>query len=279
LSHADSKAVPAFSESRSFGSWLRTPWDYLAMAIGLSYWGIFGTLFTIIGGVLYLMLPPKLGQNLGRKAIHQIFRWFVFYLRASDLVRSDLRALAPLKNLHHPIIVAPNHTSLWDVVFIIARLPQGVCVIKESILRNFVLGGAARLARYIPNGATTRMIRDAADSLSENGHLLIFPEGTRTAPDARWINPLKGGCALIACRAKTPVYPLFIRSNTRFLQKGWPLWKRPIFPIHLQIDLGEPVFPSENESPQQFTLRLQSIYEQELAKPHPLRRQMIPTSE
>ncbi len=243
------------------------------MALGLAYWGVFGGLLTLVGGPLHLLLPKRAGQKLGRFLLHQLFRQFVVYLRLSDLVRADLTALDALGKLDHPFIAAPNHTSLWDVVFIIARLPAAVCVMKKPILHNPVLGGGARLAGYLANDGMTRMIRAAGSSLRGGGQLLLFPEGTRTRPEARWINPLKGGCAIIATRAQVPVYPIFIRSNTRFLQKGWPLWRRPVFPITLRIDLGAPLHPQPGESSQQFTVRLAAAYEQELAKPDPLRRQ------
>ncbi len=249
------------------------------MALGLSYWGVFGTLLTLIGGPLHLILPRRVGEKIGRTLLHQLFRKFVVFLRLSDLVRSDLTALDSLKNIRHPFIAAPNHTSLWDAVFIIARLPQAICVMKKAILQNLVLGGGARLAGYIANDGMTRMIRQASESVSRGGQLLLFPEGTRTHPDARWINPLKGGCAIIAIQAQVPVYPIFIRSNTRFLQKGWPLWRRPVFPIQLRIDIGEPLIPEPGESSQAFTRRLAAVYEHELSKPDPLRRQVDPVSE
>ncbi len=244
------------------------------MALGLSYWGVFGGLLTLIGGPLHLMLPKRTGEKLGRYLLHQLFKKFVVYLRLSDLVHADLSALDPLGKIKHPFIAAPNHTSLWDVVFIIARLPQAICVMKKVILMNPLLGGGARLAGYIANDGMTRMIRNASESLSHSGQLLLFPEGTRTRADARWINPIKGGCAIIAIHAQVPVYPIFIRSNTRFLQKGWPLWRRPVFPIQIRFDLGEPLIPQPGETSQAFTERLAAVYEQELSKPHPLRRQI-----
>ncbi len=262
------------AEAMTLRWWLRAPWDYVMMALGLLYWGVFGGLLTLIGGPLHLLLPKRAGERLGRFFLHQLFRKFVVYLRLSDLVRADLTALDALGDLKHSFIAAPNHTSLWDVVFIIARLPSAVCVIKKPILINPLLGGGARLAGYIANDGTTRMIRDASRSLADGGQLLLFPEGTRTRPDARWINPLKGGCAIIAAHAKVPVYPIFIRSDTRFLQKGWPLWRRPVFPIHMRFDLGEPLIPQPGESSQAFTARLAKVYELELSKPDPLRRQI-----
>lgn len=242
------------------------------MAAGLLYWGIFGGLLTLVAGPLHLLLPKRAGEKLGRMLLHELFRKFVILMRAGDLVHADLTALDQLKDIPHPFIAAPNHTSLWDAVFIIARLPSAVCVMKTQILANPVLGGGARLAGYIANGRTTRMLRDASNALSQGGQLLLFPEGTRTRPESRWINPLKGGCAIIAARAGVPVYPIFIRSNTRFLQKGWPLWKRPVFPIQLRVDLGEPIFPAAGESSQAFTARLEEVFQRELAQPDPLRR-------
>ena len=256
--------------------WLRAPWDYVMMALGLLYWGVFGGLLTLIGGPLHVLLPRRTGEKLGRFLLHQLFRKFVVYLRLSDLVRADLTALDKLDGIKHAFIAAPNHTSLWDVVFIIARLPFAVCIMKKQILQNIVLGGGARLAGYIANDSISLMIRNASKSLGEGGQLLLFPEGTRTKPDACWINPIKGGCAIIAMHSQVPVYPIFIRSNTRFLQKGWPLWRRPVFPIRMRFDLGEPLIPEPGESPQSFTARLAKVYEQELSKPDPLRRMIDP---
>ena len=68
--------------------------------------------------------------------------------------------------------------------------------------------------------------------------------------------------------------PVFVRSNTRFLEKGWPLWKRPDFPLKLSFELGEAVTPKENESAQAFTDRLREIYITNLSRPHKLRRQI-----
>jgi 1-acyl-sn-glycerol-3-phosphate acyltransferase len=246
------------------------------MATGLAYWGVFGTLLTLVGGPLHLLLPRRTGQRWGRFLLHHLFRCFVVLLRFMGLVKADTAPLDRLGKSGGSFIVAPNHIALWDVVFIIARLPGAVCVMKESILRNPILGGGARLAGYIANDGNIRMIRSAAKSLEEGGQLLLFPEGTRTLPDARWINPLKGGCAIIALRAKVPVHPVIIRSNTRFVEKGWPLWRRPVFPIHIQIETAPPLIPLSGESSQDFTRRLEAVFERELAKPHPLRRRHQP---
>jgi 1-acyl-sn-glycerol-3-phosphate acyltransferase len=244
------------------------------MAFGLFYWLVFGGLLTLVGGPLHFLLPERTGRRLGRWFLHQLFRKFVVLLRWSDLVRADLTALDRLGETSHPFVAAPNHTSLWDAVFVIARLPSAVCVMKKEILANPLLSGGARLAGYLANDSMTRLIRSAVKSLAGGGQLLLFPEGTRTRPGERFINPLKGGCAIIAIRAGVPIIPIFIRSDSRFLQKGWPLWRRPDFPIHMRLELGAPVTAAPGETAQELTARLAAIYERELSKPDPLRRQI-----
>ncbi|MCP5533779.1 MAG: 1-acyl-sn-glycerol-3-phosphate acyltransferase [Akkermansiaceae bacterium] len=261
-------------EAPGLRAWLKSPADWLVMILGTLYWGVFGSLLTVLG----LMLRPFSGQiacqRLGRFLLHVLFRVFARFLRIMRVLELDAGALSKLSRTGGPMILAPNHAALWDAVFIISRVPGVVCVMKKSILRNPFLGGGARLAGFIANDGMTRTIRAATKSLHSGSRLLFFPEGTRTTPDARWINPLKGGCALIAMRSGVPVHPIFIRSSSRFLQKGWPLWRRPVFPIHIRIDVGEPLVPEPGESAHSFTLRLQAIFEQELSRPHELRRQI-----
>jgi 1-acyl-sn-glycerol-3-phosphate acyltransferase len=264
-----SRSIPAITRACCW--W---PLETLAMAGGFLYWGTFGLLFTLVSLPLRIMLPRRRAEILGRTLLHHAFRLFVGYLRVTRLVKVDLDSLKPLKSRNEPLIIAPNHTSLWDAVFVIACLPQPICIMKDSILRNPFLGGGARLAGYIPNGKSSRLVRQAAEALDRGGQLLLFPEGTRTRRDRRWINPLRGGCALIARRAEVAVLPVFVRSNTRFLEKDWPLWKRPQFPLQLSFELGEPMHPEKGESAKDFTNRLEQVYTTNLSRPHKLRRQV-----
>jgi len=265
-----SPAIAAATPKR----WWREVWDVIAALGGLAYWGVVGLFITAISIPLIILLPCPVAKKLGRGMLHRAFRVFVRYLRATDLVHADLKSLDALKDQKEPVIIAPNHTSLWDAVFVISKLPQPICIMKEAILKNPFLGGGARLAGYIPNGSSAGMVKSAADALQNGGQLLLFPEGTRTKRDARWINPMRGGCALIARKAGVPVRPVFIRSNTRFLEKGWPLWKKPELPIRLSFELGEPVIPQEGESAHDFTKRLEELFERNLSRAHKLRRQV-----
>ena len=274
MAHSDPASLTLDrDEAPGLRAWLKSPGDWLVMSLGTFYWGFFGTLLTALDLLLKVIPAKRWKGRLGRLLLHVLFRVFARFLRMAGVLELDASALSKVARMPGPLILAPNHAALWDAVFIVARVPGVVCVMKKQILSNPFLGGGARLAGYIANDGMTRTIRAAADSLRDGGKLLFFPEGTRTAPDARWINPLKGGCALIAARSGAPVYPVFIRSSSRFLQKGWPLWRRPVFPIRIELDVGAPMMPAPGESAHAFTRRLQETSEQGLARPHPLRRQ------
>jgi 1-acyl-sn-glycerol-3-phosphate acyltransferase len=269
---AEPTILPRIEADPGLRAWLRTPESALGLAFGILYWIVGGLLTSLLGWILRYLLPRKWGMAVGRTMIQWAFRIFVAYLERTKLVHVDLSSIEPLRSARGPLILAPNHASLWDAVFLLTILPRPVCIMKKQILYNPLLGGSANLAGHIPGSNGAKMIHAAVNSLHDGNQLLLFPEGTRTRPESRWINPLKGGIALIAGHANLPVYPVFIRNDSRYLEKGWPPWKRPDFPIHISFELGKPIHRSPDEPTHAFLARLQSICEKELSRPHPLRR-------
>jgi 1-acyl-sn-glycerol-3-phosphate acyltransferase len=163
------------------------------------------------------------------------FRGYLAAMEAVGLFNCDLRALDALRN-EGAMIIAPNHHSLLDAVLVISRLPRVVCITKASLWDNWFLGGGIRLASYIRNDAPVNLIKLALIELRADRQLLIFPEGTRTVVPP--INPFKGGFALMAQKAGVPVQTVFIESSSRYLTKGWSLFRRPDFPLNYRARLG-----------------------------------------
>ena len=188
-----------------------------------------------VAAVLFRLLPSRLGRPLGQLAVTVGFRSFVAMMRLSRIIACDLRALDSLRD-QPAVIIAPNHPSLLDAVFILSRLPQVGCPIKAELWDNVFLGGGARLAGFIRNDTPTTFIREAERQLRAGRHVLIFPEGTRTA--GHTIGEFKSGFAFIAKRVGAPIQTVIIESNSRFLGKGWPLFRRPAFPLVYHVRLG-----------------------------------------
>jgi 1-acyl-sn-glycerol-3-phosphate acyltransferase len=216
-------------------TWLRFSYECLVLYGGLLLFGLLALTWSLAAAVLYPLLPRRFGSRLGQFTIMALFRGFLGALQASGIFKFDLSALDALRD-EGALIIAPNHPSLLDVVLVVSRLPQVVCVMKEEICDNLLLGGGARFAGYLRGDLPFTMIRSAAAALRAGNQLLVFPEGTRTRQKAGYC--FKGGFALIAKTAGVPVQTVFIETTSLFLSKGWPLFRKPVFPLVYRARLG-----------------------------------------
>ena len=105
-------------------------------------------------------------------------------------------------------------------------------------------------------------MRIAAEDVAGGSHLLLFPEGTRTVHDP--INPLKGSIALIAHHAQVPVQTVLIETDSKYLSKGWPLFRKPPLPIHYRVRLGRRFEPSQHTH--EFMTELEKYFAHELVQ-------------
>ena len=218
-------------------------YDYLVLYLGLIWLGIVCLTWTPIALLVYPILPMRWGRALGRYVIMAGFRLYLGSLSFSRRCSFDLSALDALRN-EPSLIIAPNHPGMLDAVMVISRLPNVACVLKANLMNNLFLGAGARLARYIRNDPVRRMVHIAAQDVAEGSHLLLFPEGTRTVVDP--VNPLKGSVALIAHHAGVPIQTVLIETDSKYLSKGWSLFRKPPMPIHYRVRLGRRFDPPKH---------------------------------
>ena len=244
--------------------WLSLPYECLVYYGGLLLFAAMCLTWSLLAAPLGLLLPRRTGVKLGRLGIMFGFRTYLHLLELSGIVECDLSALDGLDR-ERPLIIAANHPSLVDVVLIVSRLPNAVCIIKANLWNQLIFGGSARLAGYIRNISQARLIVDATQELRAGSHLLVFPEGTRTIGNA--VQPFKGGFALIAKRAQAPVQMVLIEINQPFLCKGCSLLEKPRFPLVFQVRLGERFPPPGEVRP--YISRLEQYCRDELAGNEP----------
>lgn len=231
-----------------------------AMLTSLTLLGLICLSWTVFALPLLWLLPERSGTRCGRWGILAGFRLYVWSLRLMHVYRLDLRVLRQLRG-GPAVVLAPNHPSLIDALFIIAHDPNVACVMKSSLMNNLFLGAGARLARYIANDPPRHMIARAVAELGRGAVVLLFPEGTRTrqAP----VNALQASVAIIAKQAGVPVQTLIIEQDTAYLSKGWSLFKLPSLPITYRMRLGLRFDPPDDV--RVFTLELESYFRTELA--------------
>ena len=201
----------------------------------LALFGVMCLAWSLPAAAFGKLIPPARRPRTGQFAIMAGFRAYLWVMRSTGLAVFELRALDALAEAG-PVVIVSNHLSLLDAVLVISRLPRIVCITKASLWDNWFLGGGIRLAAYIRNDAPLPLIKAAGRALRSNQQLLIFPEGTRSASGE--LAPFKAGFALMAKAGHAPVQTVFLETNSRFLGKGWGLFRQPQFPLIYRARLG-----------------------------------------
>jgi 1-acyl-sn-glycerol-3-phosphate acyltransferase len=232
---------------------LRAAW--LAFAYYFS-WVLFGLggLVLNIACVPLLLAPNR--QRFGpliRRTIRGLFSVWLFWMRASGVVRVTWKGFD--QPLPTGTVYVANHPSLIDAPFLLARLPDALCIFKPALLRNPVIAPSAIMSGYVSGDQGVDLIREVAQHITKGQSLLIFPEGTRTAPD-EILHALKPGFALIAERAHAPVQLIRVDAGPCLARKGHPWWRLPPLPGRVEFTLDDLIPAAEIDSPAAFSARV-----------------------
>ena len=238
---------------------LRAGYGYLVIYSGLLVFALMCFVWSSVALLLCHLLPRERGRVFGRWVISYGFRCYLGFLMLTGAFRFDLRALDALRDAG-PLVIAPNHPSLLDVVMVVSRLPDVTCVMKTELIDNPIYGAAARLAGYIRNDGFFGAATEAIQNLKSGSQLLLFPEGTRTTREP--VNRLKGGAALASKRSGAPIQTVLIETHSPFLTKGWPLYRIPPIPVSYRVRLGRRFLPKDN--PKETLAELEAYYASEL---------------
>ena len=234
--------------------------EYCTLVMGFAILGIGCVLVSAVAFPLTLVVRARAGAWLGRRLESYGFRAYLFGLVVLGIARFDIKALDALRNAG-PLIIAANHPGLLDALMVISRLPNVVCVLKASLLRNVLWGAGSRLARYIPNDWFIGSVNLAVEELHNGSQLLLFPEGTRT--ESGPLNEFRPGAAYVSYRSGVPIQTIFIEQDSNFLGKSYPFLKRLDMPMRFRIRLGQRFDPPSD--PRAFTTALRDYFLEELS--------------
>jgi 1-acyl-sn-glycerol-3-phosphate acyltransferase len=220
---------------------VKRAYDYLATYTLLAILAVIILTWTVPAVILFSPLPRRRRRAVTRYTMMLSFRFFSWALSAAGAYQLDLEAIDTLRG-GPPVILAPNHPTLIDAILFLTRHPDLACILKPALMNNFFLGAGARLAGFIRSEPSRHMIREAVAELERGGVVLLFPEGTRTtrAP----LNQITGSAGVIAHRARVPIQVAIIETDSRYLGKGWPMFRVPRLPIRYRVHLGRRLEPA-----------------------------------
>ena len=172
--------------------------------------------------------------------------------------RAFFRAFSRLKveGLGHlpqqgPFILAPNHESYLDNLFVACLLPsplqKDLAVLgAQEFLDRPLTRPFAKLSHIIPidrKNVSTSVLQTGAAVLKLGRILLIHPEGTRS-PDGKFL-PLKSGVGILSCFAKCPIVPVYIEGAHEF----WPKHSKwPQSRSRISVEFGPPIDPRRHST-------------------------------
>ena len=126
-------------------------------------------------------------------------------------------------------IVASKHQSVWETLIVNVVLEDPAIIVKRELYAIPGFGWELRAAGMIAidrrggAGALREMVRDARDAAAQGRPVVMFPEGTRTAPGAS--APFHPGIAALYATLGVPVVPAAVNSGLFWPRRGFV--KRP----------------------------------------------------
>ena len=170
--------------------------------------------------------------------------WLVFHIgfRVHTVGRENLRKVQT-----KGCIIAPNHVSAIDPVFIVISRFWGrrmlVFAKKELFEINVLLTWFFRCCGALCVRGTKEeleIIDRTVEACRAGETLLIFPEGTRNKTPDTFL-PFHEGSFKIAEKANVPIIPMTIVNSAAVFEDHFPKIKKAT----VVIEYGKPIYPKE----------------------------------
>ncbi|MBV9586163.1 MAG: 1-acyl-sn-glycerol-3-phosphate acyltransferase [Alphaproteobacteria bacterium] len=209
-------------------SWLR------ALVFNIAFFGV-----TALMGVValpVLLLPRPAVMRFGRFWARSVLA----LLRIIVGLDGEIRGLANLPR--GACVIAMKHQSAWDTLILPVVLGDPAVVIKRELLWVPFYGWYASRAGSIPidrrggAGALRRMLAAARAAADAGRPIVIFPEGTRTAPGQRL--SYQPGVAALYQALGLPLVPAAVNSGLYWGRRSFV--KRP---GRIALSFLEPIPP------------------------------------
>lgn len=126
-------------------------------------------------------------------------------------------------------IYAIKHQSAWDTLILMRLFRDPAIVMKSELSWLPFVGwyllrlGMIPVDRGAGAGALRRMVRKARARIAEGRDIVVFPEGTRTAPGQS--RPYRPGIAALYAALDRPVVPVALNSGLYWARRAFT--KRP----------------------------------------------------
>lgn len=185
----------------------------------------------------------------------------------SSLLKTIIGVTYRIKGREHlpktPVLLAIKHQSTWETLALNHILDRPVFILKKELLWIFPFGaylqaaGMIALDRRGTSQTIKNMIKQAKDRVFHGRSIIIFPEGSRSAPGTQ--NPYKKGIYMLYKHLNIPIVPVALNSGV--------VWPRRTFqknPGTIDVVFLPPIPPGKEE--QEVMNTLEHVIESESRK-------------
>ena len=171
--------------------------------------------------------------------------FFVFAYYVVGLVTRILHptTVEGMENLpEHGALLCPNHSSNWDPLLVVLKLPVNYRVhimAKQELFRFKPLGWALRHVGAFPvsrGDNDIHAVKTAIQAIKGGDNLLIFPEGTviRNGIGCKDGLPAhaKAGVAVIGVRTGATMIPVFVDGEKKLFHRTRIIFGKPYIPVY-----------------------------------------------
>jgi 1-acyl-sn-glycerol-3-phosphate acyltransferase len=187
----------------------------------------------------WMILSPK-----GAKAAcHMYCRWVFWSLPLITGLRIEVRGTPPTGE----VMIAAKHQSFLDIMMIYHAVPNGRFIMKRELMYAPIFGQYALRIGSVPvdrgkrGAAIKKMLEDVRSGRQEGGQLIIYPQGTRTAPGAR--HPYKVGTGALYDQMAQPCVPVATNVGVFWPRHG--ITRKPGLAV---VEFLDPIAPGLEKS-------------------------------
>ncbi|WP_456407855.1 lysophospholipid acyltransferase family protein [Thiolapillus sp.] len=231
---------------------LRSSLYFVAMVLSI---GVFGLAIVTIGMLLPLSARDRIAAAWGSTNL-----WLM------KLICGLEYRIHGEENLpQHASIVMCKHQSTWETISLKAIIrPQQSWILKQELMRLPVFGWALAAIPNIPidrsagRKAVKQIVERGTELLKQDRTIIVFPEGTRTAPGEKRKYGIGG--ALLAEKSGYPVVPIAHNAGVFWRRRG--LKK---YPGAIDVVVGE-AFDPKGMKASEITRKVEAWIEAEVEK-------------
>lgn len=190
----------------------------------------------VIAAIPTFLLPRRIFMVMAR-SWSDTSNWL---LRLVVGTRVELRGLEKIPA--GALLVAAKHQSVWETFTLLTLFDDPAYIFKRELQWIPIFGWYAWKSDMIPidraagGGAMAGMIARARTELARGRQIIIFPEGTRTAPGAP--PSYRQGIVQLYAAAGVPCLPVALNSGIY-----WPRRRFLRYPGTIVLEVLDPIAP------------------------------------